>query len=393
MKIRSVQTEEDKVLFVKFPIQIYDTDDHWIRPIDQDVEDVFDLTKNLLHLNGKSQRWLLIEDENVIGRIAAYINFSAWESKNSEGQNLKVGGMGFFECIENQEAANLLFDTAGKWLEELGCNCYDGPINFGDRDNWWGVLAAGFDIDPNYKMPWTKKYYLDLFENYGFQLYFKQITYGRKVAAPLHPTYEKVSQRLFDNPDYEFRILDVKQLEKFAEDFCTIFNAGWAEFEGVKELKYEEALSRFKELKQIVDPEIVYFAYFKGEPVSFFINIPELNQSFKHIKNGKLNLIGKLKLLWNLKIAKKNDKMMGLVFGVVPDQQRKGVMIAIVEYCRRYVQDKFPGRYIDFEMNWVGDFNPKMMKVASGIGDPIKIHHTYRYMIDKSLTFERCPEV
>ena len=394
MKFIEVKEKQHVKEFLEFPIQLYKGVKEWIRPLDNDVEEVFDPSKNNFFQRGECSRWIVLDDNNkTIGRVAAFIDHKLEKQDNSLGQELHVGGMGFFESIEDKKVAFAIFDHCKEWLEAKGMNAMDGPINFGERDNWWGLLIEGHDIEPNYKMPYTLPIYQEYFEEYGFQVYFKQITYGRKINAALHPTYVKVAERIFANEEYEFAIFDSKKTEKFTQDFLAIYNKAWAGHEGIKEMTIEQARSRIGQLKQIIDPDIVYFAYHNGEPVAFYINIPELNQVVKTIKNGKLNWVAMLKFAWQLKIAKTNRKMLGLVFGVIPEYQRKGVMIAIVEYCRRYVQEKIRGRYIDFEMNWIGDFNPKMMKVSAGIGDPCKIHHTYRKMFDENITFERCPEM
>jgi hypothetical protein len=44
----------------------------------------------------------------------------------------------------------------------------DGPINFGERDKFWGLLTEGF-IEPLFGMNYNFPYYKDLFENYGFK--------------------------------------------------------------------------------------------------------------------------------------------------------------------------------------------------------------------------------
>jgi hypothetical protein len=59
--------------------------------------------------------------------------------------------MGFFECIDKQEAAFLLFDTCKAWLEKAGMEAMDGPINFGENESYWGLLVEGFD-NPSYGM-------------------------------------------------------------------------------------------------------------------------------------------------------------------------------------------------------------------------------------------------
>lgn len=394
MKFVEVNDKSHIKEFLELPVRLYQDTEEWIRPLDNDVEEVFDPNKNKFFKHGECTRWIVLDNDNrTIGRVAAFINHQTEKQINTLQQELHVGGIGFFEVIEDKNVAFAMFEHCKKWLQEKGMNAMDGSINFGERDNWWGLLAEGHDIEPSYKMPYTKSYYLNFFEEYGFDIYFKQITYGRKVNAPLHPTYVKIAERLFNDEDYTFTTFDTSKIEKFTQDFCTIYNKAWAQHEGVKEMTLDQAKARMSQLKQVIDPDIVYFAYYKEDPIAFYINIPELNQVVKTIKGGKLNWIAMLKFVWQLKIAKTNRKMMGLVFGVVPEFQRKGVMLAIVEFCRRYVQEKIRGRYIDYEMNWIGDFNPKMMKISAGIGDPCKVHHTYRIIFDESITFERCPEI
>ncbi len=296
--------------------------------------------------------------------------------------------MGFFECVENKDVAFKLFDTAKAWLLDRDINTMEGPINFGERDNWWGLLTEGHEIDPNYKMPWTFPYYQKFFEDYGFQVYFKQLTFGRKVNAPLKPQYLEQAERLFADPKFEFKKLNMKKLEQFTEDFRTIYNKAWVKHAGVKGMTSLQAKSIMKQMKPILDPDIVYFAYYDNEPIAFFLNLPEVNQIFRFL-NGKLDWLGKLKFLYH-KFARTNKKMVGRGFGIVPEFQSRGVVAGIVEYCRRVVQDEIRGRYIDYEMNWIGDFNPKMVKVAATIGEVVKTHTTYRKMLDKELVFERC---
>lgn len=119
----------------------------YIRPLDNEVRDVFNPKKNKAFKFGTAQRWILMDDSgNHIGRIAAFTN-SKYINK---GDSYPVGGCGFFDCIDDQPAANLLFDTAKKWLQKNGMEAMDGPINFGERDKWWGLMVEGFDEEPMY---------------------------------------------------------------------------------------------------------------------------------------------------------------------------------------------------------------------------------------------------
>ncbi|HEX8529889.1 MAG TPA: hypothetical protein VF646_07690, partial [Cytophagales bacterium] len=146
-----------------------------------------------------------------------------------------------------------------------------------------------------------------------------------------------------------------------------------------------------KEFKPILDENIVWFAYYKEEPVGFFVMLPEMNQVFRHV-NGKLNLPGIAKFLWH-QWRRTCTKMFGLVFGFVPEFQGKGLESAIVAAAGKHIQ--VPGQhYQDFEMNWIGDFHPTMMKMVEIMGGkPCKTHITYRKLFDESKPFRRAPVV
>lgn len=393
MQIKEVSTAKDIREFIKLPIHLYKKDPHWIRPIDADIEEVFDLKKNKFFRHGACTRWILSDTNGkTIGRVAAFVDRKTAQNKNSLGQQLRTGGMGFFECIEDQSAANLLFETCKKWLIEKEMNSMEGPINFGTRDNWWGLLVEGHHIDPNYKMPYTKPYYQAYFEDFGFQIYFRQLTYGRKVNEPLQPAYKKQSEILFNNKRYSFKHLQKSKLDQFTEDFRIIYNKAWGNHAGAQKLSSLQAKTIMKSMKPILDPIVVYFAYYDEEPIAFFLNLPEVNQIIKRVPNGKLNWLGKLTFLYH-KLLRTNKKLTGRAFGIVPEHQGKGVVAAIVEFSRIITQDKYHGRYMDYEMNWIGDFNLKMMKVAETIGDVVKIHHTYRVAFEDDLVIERCKEI
>ncbi len=384
MTLIEVTTSAHQIEFIEMAVWLYRNEKNWIRPIDQDIEGLFHAETNKLFRNGaKAKRWLLQDESGkTIGRIAAFVN-----PKMKEKQ--PTGGVGFFECIENQDAAFLLFDQAKAWLQSEGMEAMDGPINFGERDKWWGLLVDGFS-EPNYNMPWNFGYYQTFFENYGFQLYFKQYTYARDVQnVGFDQKMVQRAQVILTNEDYSFRYIKGKELqEKAPEYFMTVYNKAWARHMG-KSIALKEAQLMFAKMKPILDPRLIYFAFFKGEPVGFFIQIPEINQIFKHV-NGKMDLIGKLKFLW-YKTFFPPKKMLGLVFGVVPEHQGKGVEGAIVlSYDQMSGKASFP--YKTIEMNWIGDFNPKMMRVCEQLISKIyKTHHTYRYLFDREKPFERHP--
>ena len=385
MNIIEVNSKKDKKDFIKIACSIYKNEKNWIRPLDKDIDSVFDPKKNKAFRKGDVKRWVLKDNDKVIGRIAAFY------SKKIDNEKLKVGGCGFFECIDNQKASTKLFDTAKNWLEEKGYNSMDGPINFGERDKWWGCLVEGFDIDPNYQQNYGKDYYQVLFENYGFKILFKQFTFFKKIKTPLSEKLKYKAERALKNKDYSFRMLEKKNIDNYILDFMKIYNEAWAKYPGVSALKLAQARSIFNQLKPILDEKILWFAYEKDEPIGFFICIPEMNQIFKYV-NGKLDLIGKIKTYYHLKIKKSCKKIIGLVFGIVPRHQGKGVDGALIMASSNTIQKELA--YTDMELNWIPDFNKAMIKVATQVQatdevKPAKVHHTYRYNFDRSIPVER----
>ena len=204
-------------------------------------------------------------------------------------------------------------------------------------------------------------------------------------------TLVAVAERVMRNEDYSFRHIEKSKIDKYAEDFRLIYNKAWVNHEGVGEMEKVEACKLVNSLKPVIDERIIWFAYYKDEPIGFFISIPELNQLFVKYVDGKLDSFGKLRLLFN-KWTGATRSMSGLAFGIVPAFQRKGVEIALIVAAAKAIKDKVP--YKDIEMNWIGDFNPRMMHVAEQIGAKIyKTHHTYRYLFDRSKEFRRHPEI
>lgn len=386
MKLIEVVEQKSGKEFIQVAINIYKDYPNWIRPLDKDIDNVFSPEKNKNFRHGEAIRWIL-KDKNgeLIGRVAAFVNKKLATKDNDQ----PTGGMGFFECTDNKEAAFMLFDKCKEWLTEKGMEAMDGPINFGDRNEWWGLLAEGFEREPNYKCNYNPDYYIDLFEAYGFKIYFKQFTFGRKIIGHLSPKLQEKADRIAKNPKYSFSTLDLNKLDKFTEYFHTIYNSAWSGHKGVQSLSMQQAKLVMKQLKPIIDPNTMYFGFYEDNPIAFFITIPDVNQIFKYV-NGKLDFVGKLKFLYH-KWRKTNSKIVGIVFGIVPEHQGKGVEGAIIMFSKDILHNQYT-RYEDFEMNWIGDFNPKMIHMVGQVTSTIyKTHHTYRKLFDDTKEFKLHP--
>lgn len=372
--------------FNKVASLIYANDPNYIPHIRQDIDKIFDPKKNKLLKDGAARQWVFYNDaDQLVGRIAAFVNP---KTVNSESQ--PTGGMGFFESVNDQKIANFILDTAKNWLQEQGMEAMDGPINLGERNQFWGCLTKNF-TDPNsYAMNYNPPYYPELLESYGFQTYFNQYLYKRPVYMPVQEVFVRKIERLKDVSDITVNNVVGMSLEKVAEDFRTVYNAAWGGHDHFKPMKKTAAQKIMQSLKPIIDKRIVIFAYHGKEPIAFFINIPELNEIFKYV-NGNLNLFGKLKFLYH-KWKGTPRTMVGIVFGVSREWHGRGVEGAMIHWSGEYLKEN--KLYDEIVMTWVGDFNPKMLKVCENLGATrYREMKTYRYLFDRTKPFERCPIV
>ena len=175
--------------FLDLPKRIYKGNRNWVCPLDEDIEKVFDPARNPLFSDGEAIRWLVRNRKNeVVGRIAAFYN-------------------------REQAAIDLLFDAARMWLASRGMEAMDGPVNFGPRDTWWGLLVEGYEFQPLYANPYNPPYYKELFEQYGFRNYFNQNTYIWRVNdTEANKQIFTRTERLMATPGYRFENIDMRNL-------------------------------------------------------------------------------------------------------------------------------------------------------------------------------------
>ena len=385
MNIVAVTSPELGEQFIAVNVKVNAGNSSYIRPLDKEINETFDYSKNKHLQYSKVCRWILLNEANeAIGRIAAFTS----TRYICKGTDFKIGCFGYFDCINNQEAANMLFNQAKEWLMEQGMDAMDGPINIGDRDKNWGLLIEGFYKEPIYGMSYNPPYYQQLFEAYGFQNYYNQYYFSIDAHRPLAERYQERYNKFKAKPGYEARHIDKRNLKKHAADFAMVYNAAWAQHEEAKEITEEQVLKHFKAMKPIMDERLIWFAYYNEEPIAMFINIPDVNQYFKHF-NGKFGLLQKLQLLW-MKRRGVCKKLIGIAFGVVPKYQTLGVDSFMIQECANLIQGK--DWYHEYEMGWTGDWNPKMINIYHNLGaEQSRRLVTYRIIFDNKYPFERHP--
>ena len=385
MRLIEVQDDKTRAAFHAVPRRIYADDPVWIPHLKQDIDKVFDQDKNrIFKKGGQAKRWVAQDGEGRwVGRIAAFVN-----PKYSKGMEQPTGGIGFFESTEDDAVATLLLDAAETWLKEQDMEAVDGPINFGEKDKYWGLLVDNFTDLPSYGMNYNRPYYARFFEARGYQVYYKQYIYGRPVQVEIQEPFERKRAQIEARGGFEVVTARDLTKEQLAEYFCTTYNNAWGGHHGFAKMPLKQAQRTVKALKPVMDPDIIFFVLDQGKPVAFYVNIPELNQIFRHV-DGNLDAIGKLKFLYH-KWRKTSDIMVGLVFGIDRDYHGQGLDGYLIDIAGKQIQAK--GRYHSTTLTWIGDFNPKMIRIAENLGtERTRTYHTLRKLFDPDKPFKRVP--
>lgn len=377
MKTIPVKTKKEAQQFHDVARKIYQNHPVWICPLDKTIEEIFHPETNVFFKYGEAQRWLLADDDgNLIGRNAAFIN-----RKKAFNFDQPTGGMGFFECINDQNAAFMLFDTAKNWLKEREMQAMDGPINFGENDNFWGLLVDGFENPPAYGMNYHHPYYTDFFEAYGFETYFEQVTNHLDLQKDFPDRFWRIAEWVLRKPDLSFRHFSFDETDKFIDDLKEVYDEAWKFHENFTPINKQDVYDSLKEAKPILEEEFVWYAYYKDEPIAFFIMFPDFNQILKHF-NGKISGLGILKFLW-LKNTKTINRARVTIMGVKPKYQRMGIESGIFWHLKKVMNNK--PHYKELELSWVGDFNPKMQRIHEAVNSEFgKKHITYRKIFDET---------
>lgn len=378
MRLVEVTNKKLAKKFIGVAHFIYANDEHWVCPLDNMINDIFDPQKNVFYTHGEAIRWLLLDDQDkTIGRVAAFIN-----RKKAFNFDQPTGGMGFFECIDNKKAAFILFDKCVEWLKEHGMEAMDGPINFGENDNFWGLLVDGF-THPSFGMNYNLPYYKQFFEDYGFQPYFNQTTNHLNLTVPFPERFWKIADWVRRKPAYTFEHLRIKNIDKYITDLKEVYDNAWQFHENFTPISKEDLINSFNKAKAIIDEEFIWFVYSQNKPIAFLVMFPDANQLLKPFK-GKMHLLNKLRFLYNSK-RNKMTRTRITVMGVVPEFQGKGIESGIFWHMNTIMKKK--PHYTEVEMSWVGDFNPKMAAIHEAVGGVFgKKHITYRkFFSDKNV--------
>jgi hypothetical protein len=375
-RFKIIESKKEIDLFHSFPFQIYENYPAWIPPFRFEIEKIFDPEKNPFFEKGECERYLMFDGDRVAARFAVMNH-----SEKDTVFNPPLGGFGFLEMTDHQDVADHIIQFVKEWHAKRGYVAFRGPVNFGENDNFWGLLVENFEEPPIYGMFYHPPYYKTLLENTGAVKLDDHWSYKRKFSEPLPERLVKITNRIESRPGVYLRPIDLKNLKQDAEAIRNIYNQAWSEQDIVDreheftELTRETVNNMVKQLKQIMIPESVLIAFVNGEPAAFIVSIPDLNEISAQTKG--------LMKWWHLpkifSIKKRATRLRTIVFGTVPKFRKLG-MEALV-FVRGIQMTHKAAPQLDYlEGVWVSEKNWLMQRSLEALGCyHHKTHRTYRW--------------
>jgi hypothetical protein len=367
LKIRRVENETDRMNFIRLPWNIYKNDKYWVPPLIFDVRKNLDPKRNPFFKHAEIAMFLAEDDGRLVGRIAAIRN-----DNHNKFHHDKAGFFGFFECINDTEVSDLLFETACEWAHDKGFNEIIGPVNPSTNDEC-GLLIDGFNYSPVFLMPYNPSYYINLIESFGFQkakdLYAYYIPAEVIKNETVMKRLERMAEIIKKRSDVTIRYINMKDLKNEVRKIEEIYNSAWEKNWGFVPLTTEEFDFMAESLKSVVDPKLVMFAEVNGVPAGFSLSLPDYNQVLKKM-NGRVLPFGFIRLLTE---RRKIDMLRVIIMGFKPEFQKKGIdSVFYLETIRNGNKNGYSGG----EISWVLEDNMPMRATAEKLG--AYIYKTYR---------------
>jgi len=369
IKIVPVVTSRDRKKFIDFPHELYQGDPNYVPELFIAQRDMLRPDKHPFYAHAQVQPFVAMDENNlVVGRIAAIVNHN-----HIKHVNKPEGFFGFFDCVENENVARVLLDSAMEWLKAKKLQHVVGPVNFSTNDPC-GLLIDGFHQPPQAMMTYNKPYYREYLERYGFHKRMDLYSYwftDHTIPERVMTLARNIESRLNRN-GITIRTIDVKRFKEEVRHIKKIYNDAWDKNWGFVPMTDKEFDYLAKDLKLVMDKDFVLIAEKNNEMIGFSLTLPNINEVLIQVKRGRLLPTGIFKLLFG---RKKIKTIRVLTLGVLEPYRMMGIEACfytkIVETARR---KGIKGA----DASWILENNEMMNRELRNIGSQVyKTHRLY----------------
>lgn len=363
--VKPVESSREQRQFLELPWTLHRQDPLWIPPLRTNQAELTGFKKHPFYDIAHRQVFLATRDGRPCGRILALVN-----DVHNERYNERRGFFGFFECIDDQQVANALFDAARDWLVTQRMTAIRGPAN-PSLNYECGLLIEGYHSSPTFMMTYNPPYYAALIEGYGFQKVKDMYAfYGHiNMVDGLDPKLAFIVEEAKRRFQIQLRSIDSRRFDQDVHTFLDLYNKSLVGTWGFTPMTAGEIKHTAKALKMLIVPELTSVAEIDGRPVGASFGLLDYNPRIKQI-DGRLFPFGFAKLLWNKRGIK---RFRALATNVLPEFQRWGIGLVLLN---KLLPDALEWGIQEAEFSWVLEDNH--LSRASLERGGAKLDKTYR---------------
>ncbi len=366
LRVTPVASEAERIALLEFPWKVYRGDPYWVPPLLSERKAFTDPKQSPFFEHARVQFFLARRGEEIVGTIAAFTN-----DLYNEFQRTNVGWFGFFEVLQDAEAAAGLLNAAQTWARQAGHTSLLGPAQFSTNDEV-GLLVDGFDDAPRILMTYNPRYYVDFIEASGFRKAMDLLAYTTNfeeidARGGLSPKLLRVVNKVKARGRFHIRPVHMWEFAKELERVKVIYNQSWERNWGFVPMTDAEIERTASQIKPLIDPDLVSAAEVDGQIVGFGLMLPDLNAPLRkaYPRPGKPEWLTLLKLLWHWKVRREVKWIRAFALGVVPEYRGKGVDALLYLHTAEQALRK---GYRAVEMSWLLESNEMVLRSAELLG-------------------------
>jgi GNAT superfamily N-acetyltransferase len=358
--------------FSHLPFQFYVNTPHWAPPILIDVEAAMDRNKHPFYEHSEADFFIAVRDGRDVGRLAVANN-----RRYNEYHQLKRAQFYFFECEDNLETANALFERAYDWARQRGLDEMIGPKGFAALDGY-GMLIEGFEHRQmmtmmNYNHPYLPK----LMEAMGFE---KEVDFvscyanARNFALPerVRSIAQRVQQRGTLSVKY---FKNKKELVQWAPRIGKTYNETFVNNWEYYPLTEREVKFVVDSILTVADHRLIKIILSGDRVVGFLFAFPDITAALQR-HGGRLLPFGIFDMLLELRRTKWVS-VNGA--GILPEFQGRGGNALLYVEMEKTVRDF---GFEHAEMTQVAETAVQMRSDLINLGGvPYKNHRVFRKKI------------
>lgn len=122
--IKPVETLEERKSFLSFPWKVYKDNPYWVPPLFAERVHFTDPEQNPFFEHAEAQLYMALRGQEIVGTIAAFTYH-----RHNEYHKDNIAFFGYFEVLEDYEAAEALFKTAEEWAKKTWAYCPSRPCS------------------------------------------------------------------------------------------------------------------------------------------------------------------------------------------------------------------------------------------------------------------------